>query len=295
MPAERDRVTDRRELVDDGVDPGAEPRRQQLHARDLAITAIQVRRGQDDDRAEQRRVVRRLGREVEPDGDQDRDQVRDLVGRDRGPHQHPRERERDRPIQVPRDRVVLRLDQDLVEQAMRRAALLGSPDRCAGDRPVRDLRCSVDQARQLRIATRDRGEHRVRVRSRGHQRACICAGCQILNSRAFGHDRGDDAVIREGRVDERSDQPRVDELIGADHEQRTRPAVAPARHLRGILDHQDVDGAHALRDANRALPRRQTGDARLRQRIHRQNERVHPQLGPGQPASYLQKPARERQ
>jgi hypothetical protein len=89
---------------------------------------------------------------------------------------------------------------------VRRAAVLGGGDRMSRDRAVRDLDRRARRDHRVGIAAHERRQHARRNATTRDKRAGV-----------LRPDGDRDAVVGDCR-DERRDQRRVHELVGADHE-----------------------------------------------------------------------------
>jgi hypothetical protein len=156
---------------------------------------------------------------------------------------------------------------------VRGAALLPRSNRCPRDRAVANA-LGIRKFRDDRYIAVTAGERFDNFRGgvvTDEKRSRVLPGRQIVDGGVFGHDG--DGIAGCGK--QRLDEPGVDQLIGADHEQRALGDAAPRGECRsrGVI----VDDEHAigdlLRDADRSLARSQSCDANPRERVGGEHDR----------------------
>ena len=122
--------------------------------------------------------------------------------------------------------------------------LLHSADRMTRDLAVWDPRLGGGRDRRVGLAAREGRDHAICRFSCGDERTGVLV---------VGTDRDRDPV-RGDRRDQGCDERRVDELIGADDEDRRGPPGPPRRELRALgLDDQDPLGTQPARDLHGAV------------------------------------------
>ncbi|TMQ10853.1 MAG: hypothetical protein E6J91_25015 [Deltaproteobacteria bacterium] len=138
---------------------------------------------------------------------------------------------------------------------MRGAALVARGDRVARDVAVRDAQRGGPGDVGVGLAAPERLEHGGRVRAGGQQGAGVAA---------VRVDR-DHQTLHQRCGDQRGHQGGMNELVGADHQQRTAADAAPGGELiADAIDDEHAGRADPSRHADRALAGRQPRDRHLR-------------------------------